>query len=297
MSTVDTVSHHPLVQQLREEASEAARLSGQALASLAWLWPIRGIIYTVTHPQVVLSVHKALLTSLITSTIIFLLLAFFTYIPQAAFLSIFTGLFIGPVLALLLIGAESVFFITFFARALFLEPALSQVFDATLVSRGQSGLVRDGKTKYASSGKKEGIEGALVRPFQALSRDGFVKYLVTLPLNFVPVIGTVAFLFLNGYRGGPGWHARYFQLKGWDVNQRKRFIQKKRAEYTAFGMMTLLFTFIPLIGLVFSFTNTVGAALWAAEMEAQENLIDKPQTQENAESTQSESSRDKAKSD
>ncbi|CAL1714143.1 unnamed protein product [Somion occarium] len=268
MSTVDTVSHHPLVQQLREEASEAARLSGQALASLAWLWPIRGIIYTVTHPQVVLSVHKALLTSLITSTIIFLLLAFFTYIPQAAFLSIFTGLFIGPVLALLLIGAE-----------------------------GQSGLVRDGKTKYASSGKKEGIEGALVRPFQALSRDGFVKYLVTLPLNFVPVIGTVAFLFLNGYRGGPGWHARYFQLKGWDVNQRKRFIQKKRAEYTAFGMMTLLFTFIPLIGLVFSFTNTVGAALWAAEMEAQENLIDKPQTQENAESTQSESSRDKAKSD
>ena len=39
-------------------------------------------------------------------------------------------------------------------------------------------------------------------------------------------------------------------------------------------MMTLLFTFVPLIGLVFSFTNTVGAALWAADIEARDNLIE-----------------------
>lgn len=39
-------------------------------------------------------------------------------------------------------------------------------------------------------------------------------------------------------------------------------------------MMTLLFTFIPLVGLVFNFTNTVGAALWAADIEARENLIE-----------------------
>ena len=41
-------------------------------------------------------------------------------------------------------------------------------------------------------------------------------------------------------------------------------------------MMTLLFTFVPLIGLVFSFTNTVGAALWAADIEARDNLIEGP---------------------
>lgn len=39
-------------------------------------------------------------------------------------------------------------------------------------------------------------------------------------------------------------------------------------------MVTLLFTFIPVVGLVFSFTNAVGTALWAAEMEARANLID-----------------------
>ena len=41
-----------------------------------------------------------------------------------------------------------------------------------------------------------------------------------------------------------------------------------------FGMMTLVFNFIPLVGLLFSFTNTVGAALWAAELEAKANIID-----------------------
>ena len=39
-------------------------------------------------------------------------------------------------------------------------------------------------------------------------------------------------------------------------------------------MATLLFNFVPIVGLLFSFTNTVGAALWAAELEAQANLID-----------------------
>ena len=41
--------------------------------------------------------------------------------------------------------------------------------------------------------------------------------------------------------------------------------------FCRFGMMTLLLNFIPLVGLLFSFTNTVGAALWAAQLEAQAN--------------------------
>lgn len=39
-------------------------------------------------------------------------------------------------------------------------------------------------------------------------------------------------------------------------------------------MAALLFNFIPVVGLVFTFTNTVGAALWAANMEARSNIID-----------------------
>lgn len=40
------------------------------------------------------------------------------------------------------------------------------------------------------------------------------------------------------------------------------------------GMVTLLFSFIPPIRLLFSFTNTVGTTLWAAQLEAQVNIIE-----------------------
>jgi hypothetical protein len=39
------------------------------------------------------------------------------------------------------------------------------------------------------------------------------------------------------------------------------------------GAATLALNLIPLIGLVLSFTNTVGAAMWAAELEAKQNIL------------------------
>ena len=37
-----------------------------------------------------------------------------------------------------------------------------------------------------------------------------------------------------------------------------------------------MFSFVPVVGLVFTFTNTVGAALWAADLEARSNIIGGP---------------------
>lgn len=39
-------------------------------------------------------------------------------------------------------------------------------------------------------------------------------------------------------------------------------------------MAALLLNFIPFIGLLFTFTTAVGAALWAADLEARANLIE-----------------------
>ncbi|KAI8996608.1 hypothetical protein BD414DRAFT_434599 [Trametes punicea] len=274
-------SHHPakarthsLVERVQHEAQETASHAFQAIASFAWLWPIRGLLFSITHPQIILSVRQALLKSLISSAVIFAVLAFFTYLPQMAILAIFTGP-LAPLVALVVVGAESLLLLSFFARALFLEPALTQVFDATLQARGQGQLVREGKTRSSQQNSvARGVQGALVKPLQAFSKDGIVRYVITLPLNMIPAVGTVLFLLYNGYNGGPGWHSHYFQLKGFSKSQRASFIENRRAEYTAFGMATLLFNFVPLVGLLFSFTNTVGAALWAAELEAQANLID-----------------------
>lgn len=54
-----------------------------------------------------------------------------------------------------------------------------------------------------------------------------------LPLNFIPVVGTVMFVLLQGKKYGPGAHARYFQLKGMSKAQRERHVEERRGAYTA----------------------------------------------------------------
>ncbi|KAI0675845.1 hypothetical protein C8Q78DRAFT_1066503 [Trametes maxima] len=233
-------------QELQTEAKGVAAHTLDAIKSLAWLWPFRGLLYSVLHPRIILSARQALLKSLLSSAVIFAVVSFFTY---------------------------SLLILSFFGRALLLEPALSHVFDVTLIARGQGQLVKDGKLRTQSTSAR-GVQSALVKPLQAFSKDGIVRYVLTLPLNMIPAAGTIFFLLYNGSKSGPGWHARYFQLKGFSKGQRATFIEKRAAEYTAFGAITLVFNFIPLIGLLFTFTNTVGAALWAAQLEAQANLVE-----------------------
>jgi hypothetical protein len=37
----------------------------------------------------------------------------------------------------------------------------------------------------------------------------------------------------NGFKAGPGHHARYFQLKGYDKEKRQAVVHKRRGAYTA----------------------------------------------------------------
>ena len=98
-------------------------------------------------------------------------------------------------------------------------------------------------------------------------QDNAVRYLLTLPLNFIPVVGTAFFLGYNGYKSGPSYHARYFQLKGMSSEQREKHIEARKGAYTGFGIVAVLLEMVPVAGVLFAFSNVCGAALWAADME------------------------------
>ncbi|EIN05114.1 hypothetical protein PUNSTDRAFT_107406 [Punctularia strigosozonata HHB-11173 SS5] len=272
-SKISEAASHPHVVKAKVEAQHGLKHVQVAVTSLAWLWPIRGIIFVVQHPQLIKEIKPALAKSLLASVVAFGVLMFFTYLPQAAILSIFTGP-LGPILAFPIVAAESVILLYLLARPLFLAPALTELFDATLRIKGQTTLVSQGTSRILASERKKGIESALVKPFARFTPEGIFRYVVSLPFNFIPVVGTVFFLFFNGAKQGPGWHQRYFQLKGFTKEQQASFVKERKAEYTAFGTATLLFNFVPFIGLLFAFTNTAGAALWAAEIEARANILE-----------------------
>lgn len=135
-----------------------------------------------------------------------------------------------------------------------------EVFDRTLEAQGEKGLVARGAGNDGESFARE--KKGLI--------DSLTSSIMMLPLNFIPVVGTLVFLGAQGKKAGPTYHNRYFQKKGLGYKEKGEWVRKREPEYFAFGVAARLLEMVPVVGIFFSATNTVGAALWAARMESRE---------------------------
>jgi hypothetical protein len=79
--------------------------------------------------------------------------------------------------------------------------------------------------------------------------------------------GRWADCFVIGRQQGPIYHSRYFQLKSYTQGQKENFVKRNMPKYLAFGTIATLLQLIPGASILFMYTNTVGAALWAVELE------------------------------
>lgn len=71
-------------------------------------------------------------------------------------------------------------------------------------------------------------------PFAKFGPTAIIRYFMYLPLNFIPIIGTVLFIILQGKRYGPVAHERYFQLKGWNSTKREQWTNEHSGAYTRY---------------------------------------------------------------
>ncbi|CUS11255.1 unnamed protein product [Tuber aestivum] len=103
-----------------------------------------------------------------------------------------------------LVLSESAAIITTLGRTLPMGEALVDIFDAALLLERMTELVKNG-------GGLDGIRamGRLKmakKPFEKLTVKSLVGYLIWLSVNFIPVIGTVAFILVQGRKLGPTYH-------------------------------------------------------------------------------------------
>jgi hypothetical protein len=114
-------------------------------------------------------------------------------------------------------------------------------------------------------------ESAVYSPF---SFRQIAEFILFLPLNFIPVAGTLAFLLLTGARAGPLHHWRYFKLRGLTKKERNAEIKGRRLKYTWFGTIALVLQLVPVLSMFFLLTSAAGSALWVIELEAQKVLME-----------------------
>lgn len=155
----------------------------------------------------------------------------FTYLPQMAVMA-FTSGPLAPLTATLLVLSESSTVFTVLSKTFLFEEALVDVFDGVLVSKNTTKLVSGGREVKPGTDPMAKLGKLIKKPFAKFSPNALIRYFLYLPLNFIPVVGTVLFVVLQGRKAGPGLHSRYFQLKGWNDAQKHRHVEERKGAYT-----------------------------------------------------------------
>ncbi|ROW10225.1 hypothetical protein VMCG_01676 [Cytospora schulzeri] len=251
----------------KEDFDKARTLVNDAAKSGAYLYPIKGIYYFATHRSLWKPFLDKLVPTLMLSVGVMAGMFAFTYLPQLAVLVFVDGP-IAVFSTVLLVLNESSTIVSTVSKSWVLQDALLDTFDGTLVSKNANSLVTEGRELKSGGDPIAKLGKILKSPFDKFSPSALVRYVMYLPLNFIPVVGTVIFIALQGRNRGHAVHDRYFQLKKWSTSQKNAWVEEHTAPYTAFGTVATLLEMIPFAGIFFSFTNTVGAALWAADIEA-----------------------------
>ncbi|KAL8708106.1 MAG: hypothetical protein Q9220_006960 [cf. Caloplaca sp. 1 TL-2023] len=251
-----------------EEADRLKHLTSDAARSGAYLYPLRGIAYFLSHRALWKPLTSKLAPTMTLGLGITTFMFVFTYLPQAAIMA-FTS---GPLAAIsagLLVLSESSTLITLLSKTFLIDDALTDTFDGVLLSKNTTDLVSGGRQIQAGGDPIAKLGKLVKRPLTKFTPKAMIRYLMFLPLNFIPIVGTVVFVLLQGKRSGPVAHTRYFQLKQWNKDQREKHVEQYRGAYTGFGVAAVLLELVPVASIFFAFTNTVGAALWAADIEQQ----------------------------
>ncbi|KAI8627075.1 hypothetical protein F5Y19DRAFT_444281 [Xylariaceae sp. FL1651] len=268
MSSGGVIDHvQARAQEVAKEDYEKARvIVSTAAKSGSYLYPFKGIVYFCTHKSLWKPFTSRILPTLGLTAGVTIAMFFFTYLPQLAILVLFNGP-LAVFTTVLLILNESSTIVNIVSRNFLLQDALLDTFDGTLVSRNATDIVSEGRQLKLGSDPIARLGKILKNPFSKFTPKAIVRYVMYLPLNFIPFVGTVIFILLQGRTRGNSAHGRYFQLKGWSASQQRDWLNKHTGPYVTFGTIATLLEMVPVVSIFFAFTNTVGAALWAADIE------------------------------
>jgi len=128
-----------------------------ALASGTYLYPLRGVSYFISHPSLYPPLASRILPCTLLTIGVTIPMFIFTYLPQAAILTFVNGP-LGPINAFVLVLSESTTIVTMLARSFLLEGALTELFDATLLTQGQEQLVARGRELKDKKSGKSGVQ-------------------------------------------------------------------------------------------------------------------------------------------
>ncbi len=172
----------------------------------AHTYPIRGIYYLIRHPSLWNDVVCGLLVMILVSIIGSILLFVFGFPGQAYGLSKYMPEWIGWILSFFITLLEIATSILVFS-SLFLAYYMDVIFDAVwhqeTMGINQQEIQRPSSTTFSC-----------IKSFIILIIFRVFLLVITSPLNLIPIVGTILYIYVNGYYYAWSLHCRYFDLLG-----------------------------------------------------------------------------------
>lgn len=260
------------------------------------LYPIRGLLYFVYHPTLFKSCVDLVIRLLLISLAALAVLSFTTYHIQFQALSrVFGNGFLGRCAVLVALLAEAIIPVYALSEQ-FIRAVRNRLFDTVLKQQGishLSPLTTKEKTNLRTSnaedkrweqkqGRKWGfmwtvckyVASTFLQP--SATESSFRRLACTLPVTSLMPIGPMLYAYLNGFGSAATLMDHYLLQKSVSKPaDREAVYQANRTQFRMFGAVVFALNLLPVVNWLFLFTNTVGAALWAADMEKQGLLVAK----------------------
>ncbi|KAK9353957.1 hypothetical protein V1523DRAFT_425632 [Lipomyces doorenjongii] len=249
-----------------------------ALSTCAVRYPFVGIVYFLYHPVLWPSFARVvapLFVILLAVTGVWFAIA---YPPQAVVFVLMNGP-VGLFSSAFMVCRQAYLIYGILARTFFLKKELRNLFDMILKLKGLEDLLANASLDFAEEIDAEfytRVQQSVIYKLRARYRKFVLrmtspyllfKALILLPIQFIPVVGPLIMALVNSVDIARAAQGRYFQLKQWTPREIRVFTRRRYGSYWTFGAVAGVLETIPILGMFFSFTNTTGAALWAARLE------------------------------
>ncbi|KAF8581712.1 hypothetical protein K439DRAFT_1662174 [Ramaria rubella] len=100
-----------------------------------------------------------------------------------------------------------------------------------------------------------------------------IKRVLLSPLDLYPFVGILLTSYLKAVGTARHLHKAYFDAKKMTPRQIAIFMEERKWDYQAFGFTASLLEGLPVLGLAFSISNRIGAAMWAHDLEKRQHLF------------------------
>ncbi|KAF8887116.1 hypothetical protein BD779DRAFT_1441132 [Infundibulicybe gibba] len=97
--------------------------------------------------------------------------------------------------------------------------------------------------------------------------------ILLIPFGFYPVIGIILAAWFKALGTSHNLHRQYFASKKMTEREVAVFMEERKWDYRTFGFTAALLEGLPIIGLVFTISNRVGAAMWAHDLEKRQHFV------------------------